>query len=93
MTAGDLVPGALAVSVLARVALPLHDVTLVVPAVHQHAPAPGESGAVAVVVVGNFAAEQLVARVPGTVMVFAAAARPHRHLVLRALQHRLPASR
>ena len=42
VTAGDQVPGAVAVLVLARVALPLHDVTLVVPAVHQHAPAPGE---------------------------------------------------
>ena len=78
---------------LARVALAFHDGALVVPAVHLDAPAPGEGVAGAVVVVGQVAAEQLVARTPGTVSVAATAAGAHHHLVTVALQHRLPTSR
>ena len=92
VTAADQVPGAVAVRMLARVALPLHDGALVVPAVHLHAPAPGEGVAGAVVVVGQVAAEQLVARTPGTVSVAATAAGAHHHLVTITLEHGLPAS-
>ena len=93
MTAGDQIPRAVAVVVLARVTLTLHDGPLVVPAVQLDPPVPGEGLAGAVVILGQVAAEELVARAPGAVPVLPAAAGAHHHLVAVTLEHSLPASR